>query len=220
MKAKQQNVKKERNVLPGIILAALFVSIVVYVVMMNVEQNLLADFDKKNVFVATKEIPKGQLINEKNQTEYLVEKELDASLVSSSMLLAVDDINDFVARYDIDNGTIVSQSMFEELNQITENMKDPVIAGLKADDMFQLVGGTLRAGDRIHLYSLDEDGKMILKWPDIFVQQVFDQSGVIIPNSDTQTVAQRINIYIDKSNIEELYGNFSSGNLRAVKVLK
>lgn len=35
-------------------------------------------------------------------------------------------------------------------------MEDPVIAGCKADDLYQIVGGVLRAGDRINIYQVDE----------------------------------------------------------------
>lgn len=84
------------------------------------------------------------------------------------------------------------------------------------------MGGVLRAGDRIHIYCIDKDKDDFSGenpgWQNLFVQQVFDQSGNIIPCEDTTTPAQRVNIYLDNKNVEEFYRNLAKGSLRVVKI--
>ena len=62
----------------------------------------------------------------------------------------------------------------------------PVIAGCRAEDLYQLVSGTLRGGDRIHIYTVDEElGETYLVWEDVMVYQAFDNAGNLIPPQDT-----------------------------------
>ena len=94
-----------------------------------------------------------------------------------------------------------------------------MIAGFKAEDLYQVAGGVLRSGDRIHIYSVKEEGKEASSvWKNVFVQQVFDTSGNRISNEDSDTAAQRINIYLAEEDVERFYEQLSAGSLRAVKV--
>lgn len=47
--------------------------------------------------------------------------------------------------------------MFTAVNDITKDMTQPVVAGFKADDLYQVVGGVLRSGDRINIYQVNEN---------------------------------------------------------------
>ena len=123
-----------------------------------------------------------------------------------------------LAVYDIEAGVLLTQGMFVTENTITKDMKEPVIAGFKAEDIYQVVGGTLRTGDRIHIYSVNDTGDVISVWQEVFVQQVFDSVGNAIPSGDTSTAAQRINIYLEKNNVEEFYTQLESGAIRVVKM--
>ena len=107
----------------------------------------------------------------------------------------------------------VPAELIEEHTVVSE----PVVAGLRAEDLYQVVGGVLRAGDRIHIYRVDEEGKAVLAWENVYVQGVFDQSGTAISNEDRNTAAQRINVYLDKKVVEEFYSQLNAGALRIVK---
>ena len=79
----------------------------------------------------------------------------------------------------------------------------------------------LRAGDRIHIYCVNQEkeaeaGKIL--WENVYVQEVFDQTGTTIEGNDNTTPAQRINIYLDKAHVAEFYTELAQGSLRAVKV--
>lgn len=221
MKEKKFNEKKNKSILPGVIVAALLVSVIVYAVLLNAETNALKNYEKKSIYVAAKQIPKGQTINEDNYQSYINLQEVDAKLIPDTAISNPDQLENLIAGYTIDAGSLLTSGMFQSVNEVTKNMKEPVIAGFKADDMFQLVGGVLRAGDRIHIYSVaEESGETNLKWSNIFVQEVFDQTGTVITTAeeDEKTPAQRINVYMDKSDIEEFYSDLANGSLRAVKV--
>ena len=71
--------KKERSILPGVIIVSLLVAVIVYAVMLNAEKTALSDYEKGTVYVTTKPVPKGTMIT----ADYITQKEVDKSLIPS-----------------------------------------------------------------------------------------------------------------------------------------
>lgn len=203
----------------GGILAALIAAVTVFAVMVQAEKKVLTGYEKGIIYTAAKMIPRGTLITEENQGFYLEEQELDKSCIPVSALSDPNRIRGLVAVCDIDCGAMLTGGMFEELNLILKEMEEPVIAGFKAEDIFQVAGGVLRAGDRIHIYSVSGENETTLIWGNVYVQGVFDQAGNQIGGEDTLTAAQRINVYLDNSDVPHFYSELAGGSLRAVKVV-
>lgn len=229
--------KGKSRIWTGSIIAALVAATAVFIAMLQMEKNMLSQYEKGSVLVAACEIPKGQVLDEDNYETYLEVREIDVKLIPETAVISPEEVAGLVPHYGIEEGTLVTRGMFEKLDGVTMDMEEPVIAGFKAEDMYQVVGGVLRAGDRIHIYNVCKTEKGIyaesetvvedenreemitrLIWQDVFVQEVFDQSGMTITNEDTTTSAQRINVYLDKSDIEMFYSELAEGSLRAVKV--
>lgn len=202
----------------GSIIAALIAAVAVFAVMMQMERNLLAQYEKGSILIAVQEIPKGQLITQENAVAYFEETELDQNCIPETALRSMEQITDMVPVAEIEKGVLLTEGMFEKVNEITAGMKVPVIAGFKADDLYQVVGGVLRAGDRIHIYQVAEEGEACLNWQNVYVQQVFDNSGNHIGNDDRETAAQRVNVYLEQENVEQFYSQVAAGTLRVVKV--
>ena len=125
-----------------------------------------------------------------------------------------------IAAYGVEQGMVLTTGMLRELSEITEQMREPVIAGFRAEDLYQVVGGVLRAGDRIHIYCVEQEeeeqnGKLL--WENVFVQQVFDRNGAAIGGDDGTTPAQRVNIYMEKERVADFYAALAQGSLRVVK---
>lgn len=201
----------------GAIFAAFLAAAAIYVALLQTEKSVLAEYEKGKVCFAIKKIPRGQMITEANANEFIVVQEMDVKLIPETAVLEIDAMNQLVAEGDIDQGAMLTESMFREIDEITADMKEPVIAGFCAEDLSQLAGGVLRAGDRIHVYASRENGETFLIWENVYVQQVFDLSGKIIENSDQEAAAQRINVFLDKENVEAFYKHLSQGTLKVVK---
>ena len=201
----------------GGILAALVASVAVFTAMVQMEKNILTQYERGVIYTALKEIPKGQMITEENWEQYFQEKQLDKSCIPPTALSTPDQIIGLVAVFPIEQGVLLTQGMFHKLDDILKQMENPVIAGFKADDIFQVAGGILRAGDRINIYALREE-ETSLVWANVFIQQVFDASGNNISNTDNTTAAIRINVYLDRAEVEEFYSELANGSLRVVKL--
>lgn len=202
----------------GGVIAALVAAVAVFVVMLQMEKNILTKYEKGTVYVAAADIPKGQLITEENLDRYFEEKTLDISCIPATALNCPEQVAGLAAVFDIEPGVLLSEGMFETLDDIWKDMEEPVVAGFKAEDIYQVVGGVLRAGDRIHIYSVSEERQAVLVWDDVYVKEVFDQTGMRIDGGDMVTAASRINVYLDKKDVEAFYSELASGTLRAVRV--
>ncbi len=230
MKRKQKESVRKRNRIGmtataagwkiGGVVAALVAAVAVFGAMLQLEKSTLTKYERGTVYVAAVKIPRGQLITEENMSLYFQEKSLEKSVIPESAICSPEQAAGLTAVFDIEPGVLLSGGMFETMDDVLRDMAEPVVAGFKAEDIYQVAGGVLRAGDRIHIYAVSEDRQATLVWDNVYVQEVFDQGGTRIANGDTVTAAQRINVYLDKKDVETFYSELASGTLRAVKVCR
>lgn len=213
---RKREIKKLRT---GGVIAALAASLAVFAVMVQMEKTILGGYEKGTVYMAATEIPRGQLVTKDNLHQYFVEQQLDKSCIPAAALISSDQVTGLAAVFDIDQGALLTAGMFQSMNRIEEEMDHPVIAGFKADDIYQVAGGVLRAGDRVDIYAVREE-ETSLVWSRVYVQQVFDASGNIISNGDKTTAAQRINVLLEQAEVADFYTELADGSLRAVKLLE
>jgi len=201
----------------GAIFAAFLAAAAVYAALLQAEKNVLSEYEKAQAWVAIKDIPAGELLTEANAKEYFAAVLADASLVPETALESGEEAKGLVAVAKIEKGVLLTKGMFQPLEEITKGMQEPVVAGFKAEDLSQVVGGVLRAGDRIHIYASEEETTNLI-WENVYVQQVFDASGRAIGNEDHETAAQRINVFLDKDEVEAFYSRLDQGSLKVVKI--
>lgn len=218
-KDKEEKRKLGKRLRTGGILAALVAAVAVFTAMVQMEKNILTQYERGMIYTALKAIPEGQIITEENWEQYFQEKQLDKSCIPPTALNTPEQVIGLVAAFPIEQGVLLTQGMFHRLDDILKQMDSPVIAGFKADDISQVAGGVLRPGDRVNIYAVREEGTSLV-WADVFIQQVFDASGGSISNTDSTTAALRINVYLDRSEVEEFYSELSNGSLRVVKLWK
>ena len=202
----------------GSIFAAFLAAVSIFTVMLQMERKMISDYEKEMVYAACTTIPKGTIITEHNQEQYLRLVEVDKRIVFPTALRDIEQIKGLVAVGNIESGVLLSEGMLVHRNEITTDMEEPVVAGFKAEDLYQVAGGVLRAGDRIHIYTVSENGQTGLIWKNVYVEQVFDSGGTAIKDGDVVAAAQRLNVYLDAQDVERFYTELARGTLRVVKV--
>lgn len=216
MKAKQK-----KNILPGAALAALLAAVIVYCVMLNVEKNSMRAYEKETVIAASRNISGGTVITQENLPEYFQEIEMDKKLIPQASITDREELNGMMVSTNIDMGSVITNAMIENKKEMIASMNHPVIAGFKAEDLYQVVSGTLRGGDRIHIYTVDEESDMAyLIWENVMVDQVFDSAGTAIAPDNETAAAQRINILMEQEDTERFYSELAVGSLRVVKAVR
>lgn len=205
--------------LAGIILAAFAAAVITYVVLLNVEKNALSAYEKADCWILTEALEKGTELTMDKIGSIFRQIQVDTRHIPQEAVTDPRTLAGSQAAITIPAGSMVTHAMFTQEVGCKAALDKPVIAGCKAEDLYQLVSGTLRSGDRIHIYTVDEElGQAYLTWDDVIVYQVFDSSGNQIPPQDTVSPAARINVLLEEGNAELFYSELYKGSLRVVKL--
>ncbi len=224
MKRKEKNREefhegRRKKGLPGIILAAFTAALISYVALLNVEKNALSAYEKAECWILSETLEKGTEITTDNAAQLFQRAQVDVQHIPQGAVTDPKMLAGSQAAVTITQGSIVTDTMFTRSGSYRAALEKPVIAGCKADDLYQLVSGTLRSGDRIHIYTVDEEmGDAYLIWDNVMVYQTFDSGGNLIPPQDTVSAAARINVLLEEGNAELFYSELYKGSLRVVKL--
>lgn len=211
--------EKGKGILPGIILVSFVAAVATFFIMLQVEKNALSAYEKELVWCTNAELPKGLEITEQNKAQYFVQVELDKSKVPSQLVVDPADLVGTQTAILVPQGAVLCKTMFSDEERYVETLHSPVVAGCKAEDLFQLVSGVLRKGDLVHIYTVNEElGATYLLWENVLVYQVFDSAGNAIASEDVSTPAARVNLLLEKGYAEQFYNELQNGSLRVVKV--
>ncbi len=213
--------KEKKNIIPGVILVAFLASIATFFLLLNMEKNALEDYEKVMVWTAKCELAKGLEINAKSISECFEQVEINKDRVPGRVIENPEMLIGKRTELILSQGTILTESMFSDEENFRKGIYNPIIAGCKGDDLFQLVSGVLRKGDLVHIYMVnDELGETYMLWDNIMVYQAFDASGNVIASEDTVTPAARVNLLLEEGYTEQFYKELNAGSLRLVKVWK
>ena len=206
-----------RKVLPGIVGAAFAASVITFFLLLKLEESALQDYEKTLVWVTAAQLSRGTEITEQNVHSYFTQVELERARVPEGGCISPDALVGMRTVIGLARGTILQAEMFTSEGVYAELLREPVIAGCRAEDLYQLDNGILRKGDRIHIY-IAQEGEIRLLWENVRVYQTFDSVGNGIGADDQMTAAARINILLEKEDAEIFYRELERGVLRVVKV--
>ena len=207
--------KKNKESKYGLLVAALITAASVFAIMTYFQRQALADFEKREIYVAVSDIPEGIVITEENASMYIAVKSVDAGCIPETALSDYRVLSGMSPVFDIAEGTLLTSGMFTDSDDVLAYMTDPVLAGFKTDDLSKAVSGVLRAGDRIDIYSMDpETGEGIQLCSNVYVECGYDSSGNAASGSDT---AVMFNVYLESSDASAFYRGLRNGYMYVVK---
>lgn len=210
---------RKRSFWPGVILVAFIAAMVTFLVMLQIEKNALSEYEKVTVWCTKSEIKKGTEITLQNWSQYFGQMEIDKSKVPGKWIVLPEEIVGQQTGISLPAGAVLFTDMFVDVEKHVEQLHNPVVAGCKAEDLFQMVSGVLRKGDMVHIYTVDEELKQTyLLWENVPVYQVFDAAGNVIDSADSLTPAARVNLLLEKGRAEQFYNELNNGSLRLVQV--
>lgn len=219
MYKEKQKRREAGRILPGIIVIAFMAAVITFFLLLHAEKNILSDYEKAVVWVTTKDLQKSMELQEADLEICFAQTAVDKGLIPAMAVTDIHMLEGSRTVFAIPEGTILSTSMFTNEEEHIENMTQPVIAGCRAEDLFQAVSGILRKGDLVNLYTVNKElGETYLLWEDIRVYQTFDSAGNMIPPEDTVTPAARMNLLIEEGNAEQFYTEINNGSLCMVKL--
>lgn len=189
-----------------------------FMLLLNVETKQLAQYETGNVVVAIADVADGTEITKDNLTKLFVVEERPVTNIPEAAYLDLKDLIGQYAQSGINKGSMVTKSM---LGELSADYTDAVLLGVNMEALEQSVAGTLRAGDKIDIYTVkteEEDVVVVEKALDsITIDRSYTNSGVSIVKEDRTSIAQYITIPVHKDAVGAFYEALENRRIEIVK---
>lgn len=207
--------KNKKNL--GRILLSLIVSVVIYIGLLVIQQNVLQPNGTSKVYLANEDITKGTIITDENISQLFKEKKVDSDLKVTNSITDKKELMNKIINEDIEKGQVVSNNNLLNKASLLASIKDSVEVSVKVSDLSQAVGGTIREGDIINISEINNATKQNEKVLEkVYVNRVFSNEGKKIEKQD-KTSAVTINMIIAKEDEEKLNNAIGRGAIRISK---
>lgn len=199
------------------ILVCLLLAGILFVFLLNVEKRQLENYEKGLVVVAIEDVPDNTEITPENAEAYFALAERALTDIPEAAYRDISALTGY-AEGGIDKGSMVTESMFGKLGAVAE---DAVFLSVDMEALDQSVAGTLRAGDRIDIYTVkkeqDKDVEVTEVLSSVTIERSYTGSGVSIQKEDTVSIAQYITIPLHKDAVEAFYEALENKKIQIVK---
>lgn len=194
------------------------ISILFFFILIGLETRIMNNYEKTEVVVAKEMIVDGTEITKENVNTYFTLTDVDATLKTDSAFTSIENLSGYIVRNTIDKNEIISSHGLIKKDDIIEKLISPVKVSFKASDISQVVGGTLRSGDLIDISVVNnKSGKAEKVLREVYISEVFSNSGTRIEKGDNTSSAMIINVLISKENENEFNEKVSKEMIRISK---
>lgn len=212
-----KNSKKKKEKIWHILVCLLLAGIL-FVFLLNVEKRQLENYEKGLVVVAIEDVPDNTEITPKNAEEYFALAERTLTDIPEAAYTDISALTGFYAEGGIDKGSMVTESMFGKLGA---KNADAVFLSVDMEALDQSVAGTLRAGDRIDIYTVkkEQDAEVTVTevLSSVVIERSYTGNGIAIQKEDTTAIAQYVMIPIHKDAVEAFYEALENKKIQIVK---
>lgn len=230
-KVKQKNESnKKNNQMIIIVLSSLIVAGAAFAFLLNVEKNMIQQYEKSSVIVCTKEIPENTIISKDNFNTYFGIQEMETNLIPKTAYINEEDMYGLSPIYNINDQTVITKNMFVDDGKIREEIGTSVEVSFVADSISSSVAGGLRTGDFINIYTkinkLDEFGypteeqtyatKTI--WQKVYIIEAYNSNGEKISVSDKDSKAVLFTVLLNKDKVIDFYNDLYDSSMQIIKV--
>lgn len=211
--------KKSGNGIVWKLLGCLIIAAALFAVLLNVESNVLSDYEKKMTVICKEQIPVGTRITETNAEQYFETYEIDVKIVSENAVIDKSELIGTVAARTMDARELVKNDDFTKESGIYAKYQEPVEASFKAEHPGDVVSGSIRSGDFVDIAVVDKDTlEYALSLENVFVLNAYTSTGEVVTRDSINTAATMFTIVEEKAALDELYSALEKGNVIVSKV--
>lgn len=208
------------------LIGSIIISIVVFVILISVQDSMIKEIETTTIVVAKKDIPKNTEIELKKINDYFVEMEIPKYNVVKKTFANVKEITNNKKYKDsvlIITEEISANEQLQKKHITTENsplktLDEPVEIGFEVKGFGYGVGGRIRKGDIIDIFVVNSvTGIEECIASDIYVCKALDSTGVEINIEDKETLAIAFNVLVESNYKDEFVVGLEKGTIRLVK---
>lgn len=204
----------------------LIATFILYALIVAVEKAIVSSDEKKPVYVAAMDIKESLLITEDNFDKYfkleerIIDTLPDGYITDKNMLIGYITDRELLAK------EIAVTDIFVKEQNLIATIDNPVEVSLNASNLAQVVGGVLRTGDFINIWSvktINKNGVQTIEavpiYEGAYVTRAFTSSGEEISRDNQEEASTMvINIVIPAEQEEAFNKAIAEGTIRLGRV--
>ncbi len=209
---------KNKKVWIGVI--SLGMALLLFAVLMMIQQSMLKEPEKEWVICAKQEIPDKVILTEANVAVYTERRQIPVMWLPEDYISEEKQLYGMISETNIAKDSILNQAVFSVYDKYYEDYQEISWISVPVQELYEGVAGSLRTGDYIDIYLLrEEDGgyhcEMLQE--KVPIAGAFSSQGTVIPEGSKEGLCQLIVIPIEKENTAQFYEKLAQGNIRIAK---
>lgn len=225
-KAQEDGSEPKKGISAKVILYCIIVTAALYVLLIFIEKSIVNADDKAQVYVTVKEVPDNLEISELNIAEYFKIEDRPESVIPDGCITQAEQLVGHITDRALLKNEIITVTSLSTQDERTKDIAHPIEVSLNASNLSQFVGGVLRTGDYINIWSVKSytvNGETITETENIcnhaYVTRTFSSSGEAAAEGDSDMATMIINIVIPAEQEEEFNTAVVDGTLRVGRYL-
>lgn len=196
---------------------SIVVGLVVWGALLLAANSIINESKHIEVCVAKSDIPDGTKITIENAAQFITTASISENQLPNGYIDNIDKLNgvfvgrDYLAREIITSNTLSSEE------SMTKHISNPIEVSVAVSSIDAAVGGILREGDYINIYSVNSSGinsEVNLITKNAYVTKALDSNGMEVKRGDTQLKATVINLIIPMEIEERFNKELLAGTVR------
>lgn len=232
---KKESTKEKKEKKPGTggnpFRAFLYSAIVAFALLVGVihlENFLLSPEVNHEVYIASKDIESRTLITAENVDELFTMVKRGEGTIPEGYITDTNELIGMLTGRDIQAKEVILESVFIDSNSYIAELENPVEVSIQTNNLSQIVGGVLRAGDQVNIWSIQlvyDNGTQRTVTEKVcekaYITRAFSSAGVIVNRDDANNAdtAMVINIVIPGADEEAFNAAVSNGTIRISRIV-
>ena len=186
------------------IITCLMFAVVIFVILVNVEKNMMKKYEKISVVVCKENVSEQSDITKKNKKDYFKVIQVPKNIVPENIYKSLKEVPSGLTTKNIYKKEILIKDDIKSSKSFIKDIEDPVITSISIKSLDKAVGGVLRRGDRVDISLItDDSGSKSLLLSNVYIIEAMNSSGEKL-TKDKKEAATIFNIIVNKDDAQML----------------
>lgn len=205
--------KRNKNIVISLVLA-----IAIWALMLFVASNIINESEHVTVYRAKIDMIKGTKITSDNMNDMVESVNISVDLIPDGYITDASELVNVFTNREYSARDIITTSGINTERSMTEYIENPIEVSVATNSLDAAVGGILREGDYVNIYSVVNNtnagvgAQMIIG--NGYVTKALNSNGAEIDRSDTVSTATIVNLIIPMAIEKQFTAELLSGTVR------
>lgn len=210
--------KKDKKLWMGVI--SFVLAFLLFGVLLMIQSNMRQEPVYEEVICAKVPVVKNTLVTEQNIMQYFERQAVPVDWLPQKYITDAGEVYGKVVEADLSVGTILTTENIKPYETYYEKYSNLTWIGVPINELYAGVAGSLRIGDYIDIYTLQEENGIYmcsLLAENVRIAATYSERGEIIDEEDRDGLSQLIVIPMEKEQVALFYEKLAQGKIRIAK---